>query len=110
VIAFWLGKVLSVWMQTLDAEFKVQNRSLKQIRRSGMVALYELYGANKLLYGYEVVIIRRRPAEEAFGKAYPERELYPSNEEWGTRGWSYGTAQGDLALESFQRLAKEHSQ
>jgi hypothetical protein len=55
-------------------ELQVQNRTLKQIKRQGSVALYELYGPRVQLYGFEVVVIRVRRAEELFGRWYPERE------------------------------------
>jgi hypothetical protein len=60
-------------METLKIELQVQNRTLKQIGRQGSVALYELYGPQGLLYGFEVVVIRIRRAEELFGRRYPER-------------------------------------
>ena len=55
----------------------------------GSVALYELYGPQCFLYGYEVIVIRFRKEREAIGKLFPEREGYPSNEEWGTYGFSF---------------------
>lgn len=69
-------------MQNLTTELKVQDRTLKQVKREGRVALYELYGANGMLYGFEVVIVKIHPAEEIHGRFYPEREGYPKNEDW----------------------------
>jgi hypothetical protein len=82
-------------LETLKTESHVQNRTLKQIKRQGSVALYELYGPRGQLYGFEVVVIRVRRTEELFGRWYPERETYPGNEDWGTYGWSY--LKSDLA-------------
>ena len=76
-------------METLKTEVQVQNLPLKQIKRRGSVALYELSGPRGVHYGFEVVVIRIRRAEELFGRCYPERETYPGNEDWGTCGWSY---------------------
>jgi hypothetical protein len=76
-------------METLKTELHVQDRTLKQIKHQGSVALYELHGPQGILYGLEVIVIRIRRAEELFGRSYPQREVYPSNEEWGTYGWSY---------------------
>lgn len=91
-------------MQQLTTECKVQNRSLKQTRRQGRVALYELYGPQGMSYGFELIIIRIHPAEMIRGRSYPEREGYPANEDWGKVAWSFGRDQGDLALQCFQRL------
>src|SRR5258705_7469486 len=73
---------------SLASEFKVQSRTLKQIKRQGQVAIYELYGAQGMLIGYEVAVIRVEKARGIFGKQYPDHETYPSNEEWGAYGWS----------------------
>lgn len=91
-------------MQMLPTELKVQNRTLKQIKRQGKVALYELYGANEMLYGFEVIVVKIRKAEHSFGKDYPEREVYPSNEDWGSFAWSYGRNDREMAERTFVRL------
>jgi hypothetical protein len=93
-------------MELLASELKVQNRTLRQLERDGRVALYALYGANGLLYGFEVVLIRVRKAGEVFGKAYPEREVYPSSEDWGTLAWSYGRTDRALAEASYRQLCR----
>jgi hypothetical protein len=54
-------------MKKLETEIKVQNRILKQLKRERDVAIYELFGANGMLYGYEVIIIKVRKDREAFG-------------------------------------------
>jgi hypothetical protein len=94
-------------MEKLATEFKVQNRTLKQIKRKGDVALYELYGANGMLYGFELIIIKIRKAREAFGKFYPEHETYPASEDWGSLGWSYGQNFRSTAVKAFETLAAE---
>jgi hypothetical protein len=76
-------------MQVLALELRVQNRTLRQVKRDGSIAIYELRNSGGLLLGYEVVVIRIRKAHEAFGKQFPDMERYPINEEWGTYGWSY---------------------
>jgi hypothetical protein len=76
-------------MVTLEKEMNFQGRALRQIKRIGMIAVYEVYGLRRVLYGFEVIVIRVRQAEEAFGRAYPEREVYPSSEEWGTYGFTF---------------------
>jgi hypothetical protein len=86
-------------MRLLRTEIPLQGRTLRQLKRQARIALYGLYGPGDILYGYEVIVIKIRPAEEAFGREYPERELYPSSaknsDDWGRIAWSYG--RNDLA-------------
>ena len=49
-------------MEALETKLRVQNRTLKQIKRQGRVALYALYGAGNE-YGYEVILIKVHPAQ-----------------------------------------------
>ena len=56
----------------------------KFIKGKGRVAMYKL-GTNN----YEVVVFKHKQAENIMGKDYPERMVYPSNEDWGTYGFSY---------------------
>jgi hypothetical protein len=93
-------------MQILETELKIQNRTLKQLKRQGRVAIYELLGRGGVLYGYEVVIVKIRPAENAFGRDYPEREGYPANEDWGHLAWSYPTDGIREAEKRFDGLLK----
>jgi hypothetical protein len=67
-------------MQLLSPELKVQNRTLKLLKRQGRVALYSLYGPQGLLYGYEVAIVQLVKERDVFGSHYPEHEALPSNE------------------------------
>lgn len=57
----------------------------RQICRQGRVAIYSGPGRNE----FEVVVIRVEKARLIKGIPYPDREIYPSPEEWGTYGWSY---------------------
>jgi hypothetical protein len=76
-------------VETLAAEFSWQGRRYRQLKRVGMVALYEIFGADNNVFGFEVVWIRVHSAGERFGKWYEKREGYPASESWGTYGWSY---------------------
>lgn len=40
---------------------------------------------------YEVFRIGTAPEEVVFGANYPEREVYPSNEDFGKTAWTYKT-------------------
>jgi hypothetical protein len=57
------------------------------LERHGLICLVKR--SKPTHWHYEVVRLKIRPAEERFGKWYPERESYPSNEEWGTYGFTY---------------------
>jgi len=98
-------------MKPLETEIQFQGRTLRQLKRSGMIAIYELRNEGELLYGYEVIRIKVAPPQEVFGKSYPERELYPSsrkdNPDWGTIAWSFGTKQKREAMSMFNGLVKK---
>lgn len=72
-------------MELLETELTYQGRILRQLKRQGQVALYQMESP----YGYEVVVIRVEKGREKFGKFYPDHEIYPSSEQWGDYGWSY---------------------
>jgi hypothetical protein len=77
-------------MQTLANRFTYQGRKLELVERVGLIAKYRLVaGFGTQALGYELIIVQVKPAETLFGRAYPEREAYPSSEQWGTHGWSY---------------------
>src|SRR5690349_16374091 len=76
-------------IEPLATELRAQNRTLHQIAREGLAAIYELRGAGGIRQGYEVILIKVSKPREIFGKWYPEREVYPSDEEFGSRAWSY---------------------
>ena len=40
---------------------------------------------------YEIFKIKITPKNEVFGKTYPERESYPSNEDFGKIAWTFRT-------------------
>ena len=93
-------------MQMLETELRVQNRTLKQIRRQGIVALYEIYGSQGLLCGFELIIVKIHPPQKIMGRFYPEREGYPANEDWGTLAWSYGRNYREIADSAFESLCR----
>jgi hypothetical protein len=55
-----------------------------------------------------VIRIRRLPAQTLFGREYPEREAYPSDEQWGSLAWSYGAGHKSEAFERFNGLVAKH--
>ena len=55
---------------------------------------------------FEVVKLKIKPSQEFNGVLYPLREAYPSNEEWGTHGFTYHASQLDQAKEQYLSLQK----
>lgn len=81
----------------------------KVIRKNGFV--YELMKRNKYVAiykqedtGYEVFLIRVGKAENIKGREYPEREVFPFNEDFGEFAWSY--RKYEQALEKYKYLNK----
>jgi hypothetical protein len=71
-------------------------------KRDGDVALYELrYEENSNLIGYEVFIVKKLPDCELFGNLIPAHEVCPSNEEFGSLGWSATSLDHALRLFNF---------
>jgi hypothetical protein len=97
-------------VKAIEKKLKYQWRNLRQLKRTGMIAIYDVRSRGEMLYGYEVVQIKVIPAGEIYGKAYPEREAYPSSakgsNDWGTCAWSFGRNHKRLALACFSGLVK----
>jgi hypothetical protein len=94
-------------MIELEREITTHGRVLRQRKREGRIAIYELHHPVAGLIGYEVIVIEIRKAGEVFGREYPDREAYPSNEDWGTLGWSYQTRDLAGALKRYATLLAE---
>ena len=99
-------------MKTLKTEFKYQGRTLRQLKREGAVAVYDVRNAGNTLYGFEVILVKVAPAETIMGREYPEREVYPSSaknsDDWGTLAWSFGCNDRKRAFACFNGLLKHH--
>ena len=54
----------------------------KLIIRDGEICLYERSDGC-----FEVFKVQVSPAVDAFGRSYPEREVYPGNEDFGKTAW-----------------------
>ena len=51
---------------------------------------------------FEVFHVKIRPEGEVFGKVYPEREVYPGNEDFGQSAWCFTTLES--ATKRFREL------
>jgi hypothetical protein len=101
-------------MEALATELTFQGRTLRQLKRIGRIAIYDVRNRGNMLYGYEVIEIKIAPAEEIYGKFYPERELYPSSaknsDDWGSIAWSFGAQHKKKAFAMFNGLVKRRSE
>jgi hypothetical protein len=57
------------------------------LKRDGLICLVERSKPEH--WHYEVIKLRIEPDKDRFGIFYPAHERYPSNEEWGTYGFTY---------------------
>ena len=92
-------------MKKLPEEINTRKFILKQYARKNKYAIFEKWLKEEhvvcrakgdppegdVLIGFEVIQIRRKKAYELFGKQYPAKEAYPSNEEWGLYGFTYNS-------------------
>lgn len=70
------------------------------IKRSGSVGLFQ----EKKYNSYEVIIIQSHNGREIMGNVIPPAEFAPSDESWGSKGWTY-TIEAD-ALKKFDELCE----
>jgi hypothetical protein len=97
-------------MKPVSKEFTHYGRTLRQLERTANVAIYELIGAQRLLYGYEIIRIREQKQREVFGKIREEHEVYPCDSDFGRMGWSYGRNHQKEAFERFSRIVTSEHQ
>jgi hypothetical protein len=95
------------FMQALQFPFTRNEFHHELLRREGMVCLVK---RSKPSHShFEIVKLRVAPERAIFGKTYPERELYPADEDWGQNGFTLPFNQPDLANRAFELLFKMHS-
>ena len=93
-------------MMPLETEFYSRGFCHKLVRRAGFVATYARWRRSNPPgpVHSEVVVIRRQKAHTHNEIEYPEREVYPSSEQWGTYGWTYQDE--DQARAKFEALVQ----
>jgi hypothetical protein len=96
-------------MERLALRIEIAGRILRQVKRGKRCALYAVSNRAGTLYGHEVIKIKRLEPKVIIGIAYGLREGYPSNKEWGTLAWSFGTQQTDVAERAFAYLLKQEN-
>ncbi|HMJ63734.1 MAG TPA: hypothetical protein VK615_00160 [Candidatus Binatia bacterium] len=75
-------------MKRLDLQFTYDQFQFRQLARANDVVLLEKSKPNSCQKSYEVVIVRKHPAQVIHGRSYPERESMPPTEAWGQLAWS----------------------
>ncbi len=88
-------------MTTIPTRFSRAGFDYEQVKRNGLNAIFAQKCKGTVI-AYEVVQIKVAPPERMFGKDYPEREVYPGNEEWGSIAWSCSML--ERALERYSGL------
>lgn len=84
-------------MKALQTKFTRRGFVFNQIQRNETVAIYSQTSiVTDQIVAYEVIKILRALASERFGRSFEPMELYPSDEQFGLNGWSYGDY-GDLS-------------
>lgn len=79
-------------MKILPETLKKNNCFYRQVCRSGRTAMYSLsYSENGQIVEFDVFKIRIDPAIVLHGNDVPEREHFPSNEDFGSIAWSFTT-------------------
>jgi len=93
------------YVQALKLKTGHSDHTLEQVWRDETHAVYKHFGSYGQFIGWESILIKVAPAQRIFGKDYPHREVYPSNEDFGHYALSVG-AQYDLeyAIEKAKTL------
>lgn len=92
-------------MRQLPTQFKYGGFEYKQLDRVGRVALFVKSKPRQKHISFEVVVVQHRLACTFMGTAFPEREVLPPSESWGTKGWSYIEESGARA--KFEQLCAQ---
>lgn len=97
-------------MKPYPLEFVRDHINCRQVKRRGMVAIYELSKPHWTRKSYEVVLLgcqKARTARYPGGRVVERvaQEVYPATEKWGSRGWSY--MEIDSAEDKFRELLKQ---
>lgn len=79
-------------------QYRKHGKDFLLIKRSGNIGLFKENKYNS----YEVIIIQSHNGREIMGNVIPPAEFAPSDESWGSKGWTY-TIEAD-ALKKFNEL------
>jgi len=74
----------------LKESFSRKGFTYTVVKREGDKAIYEQKSGKKIL-AYEVIKIRRHNGYTIAGVFMEPAETYPSDNDWGTFGWTYSS-------------------
>lgn len=74
-------------MKPLETSFTENQFHFQQVFREKNTAIYERWKPGSF-HHFELIRIKIRPEELIYNVTYPERECYPSSEEWGKNAWT----------------------
>jgi hypothetical protein len=78
------------YVQPLQLGLGHSDHTLEQVWRDKTHVVYRHFGSHGQFIGWEAILIKVAPARRVFGKDYPQREVYPSNEDFGQYALSVG--------------------
>jgi len=73
-------------IQQLSTNYTAHQRTFNLVKRDENKAMYQSEDGV-----IEIFKIKVLPAAEIYGKSYPEREGFPSDEDFGRIAWCYGS-------------------
>ena len=76
------------------------------VKRHGNLAIIKAVTKTGGTVAYETILIREREEIKIFDNVMPASEYSPSNEEFGSFGWSWGSKDKHLAESKFEELIK----
>ena len=84
------GAIAGASVRPLPLEVGHSDHKCQQVWRDNTHAVYQHFGSHGQFIGWEAILIKVAPARRIFGKDYPEREVYPGNEDFGRCALSVG--------------------
>jgi hypothetical protein len=96
---------LSEILRPLPKKLRKNGFDYSLVIRNEKVAVYE-QGYSKNLKYYEVFIVRIKPAIKFKGKDIPQREIFPSDGDFGKTAWSCRTM--EEAFKNLIELTKQN--
>ena len=97
-------------MKTLTFPFDARGFRYELIERQGLVCLVKQIRLGGSYWAYEVVKLRTHPDQVMFGKLVPAHERYPSDEDWGTYGFTYRPEEEEKARQRCAAMIEKLSE
>ena len=92
-------------MKILEFPFNARGFRYELVERQGLVCLVKQTRIGYEFWAYEVVRLIPYPDQVRLGTLVPAHECYPSDEHWGTYGFTYRPEELAKARARFTRMA-----